>query len=92
MGRPNGGGGGGVGNTASGCTVSVDRSGNGQVYSFAGQVTFCAASQTAGQLMCSADQDQIAANPTRSNARGFHPGALPKDEIYSLQRRRETRY
>ena len=80
LGRPNGGGG--VGNTANGCTVSVDRSSDGQNYAFAGQVTFCAATQTAGQLMCAPDQEQIAADPVRGRNRGVRPGALPKDQVY----------
>jgi hypothetical protein len=80
LGRPNGGGG--VGNTVNGCTVSVDRSSDGQNYAFAGQVTFCAATQTVGQLMCAPDQEQIAADPVRSRARGVRPGGLPKDQVY----------
>jgi len=80
LGRPNGGGG--VGNTVNGCTVSVDRSNDGQTYSFAGHVTFCAATQTAGKLMCAPDQEQIAADPVRRRYQGVQPGAFPKDQVY----------
>ena len=81
LGRPNGGGG--AGNTQNGCTVSVDRSTDGKNYAFAGQVTFCAASQTPGQLMCAPDQEMVAAYPVRSRIRGRRPGqSLPQDEVY----------
>lgn len=80
LGRPNGGGVG--GNAVNGCTVSVDRSKDGQTYAFAGHVRFCAATAAPGQLLCSPDQEQMAADPVRSRARGVRPGAAPKDQVY----------
>ncbi|MEO8191243.1 MAG: hypothetical protein ABI682_12955 [Acidobacteriota bacterium] len=85
LGRPNGGGG--TGNTVNGCTVSVDRSKDGQNYAFAGHVTFCAASSTVTAnpptLMCAPDQEHIAADPVRTLVRGVRPGTpAPKDQVY----------
>ena len=74
------------GNTLNGCTVSVDRSRDGQNYAFAGQVRFCAASAavtTPPTLMCSPDQEHVAADPVRLRPRGVGPGiAVPKDQVY----------
>ncbi len=80
LGRPNGGGGG--GNAVNGCTVSVDRSSDGQTYAWTGHARFCAATQTAGKLLCAPDQEQIAADPVRTRYRGTRPGSAPKDQIY----------
>ncbi len=83
LGRPNGGGG--TGNTVNGCTVSVDRSRDGQNYAFAAHVRFCAASAavtTPPTLMCMPDQEHIAADPVRSRARGVTPRNAPKDQVY----------
>jgi hypothetical protein len=88
LGRPNGGGG--AGNTVNGCTVSVDRSNDGQNYAFAGHVTFCVATQPARQLMCAPDQEQIAADPVRGQYRGVRPGAFPKDQVYVAWRQFTT--
>jgi hypothetical protein len=76
LGRPNGTGG--TGNTVNGCTVSVDRSIDGRTYAFAGHARFCAPTAAPGQLLCSPDQEQIAADPVRVRARG----ARRQDQVY----------
>src|SRR5260370_664634 len=60
LGRPNGTGAAGSGSAVNGCTVSVDRSKDGQNYAWAGHARFCSATATAGQLFCSPDQALIA--------------------------------
>ena len=79
IGRPNGSGG--AGNTISGCTASVDRSKDGQTYTFAGHARTCAASVTPPQLLCLPDQEQIASNPIRVRPRGTRPRAI-NDQVY----------
>lgn len=82
LGRPAGGGATGTATAVNGCTVSVDRSGDGQTYTWAGHARFCAAS-AAGGLMCSPDQEQIAADWVRRRRfRSPRPLPLPKDQIY----------
>ena len=82
LGQPTGGGAPGSGNAVNGCTVSVDRSKDGQTYAWAGHVTFCQATATPGQPLCLPDQEQIAADPVRSRAHGVRPGNAPKDQVY----------
>ena len=79
IGQPNGSGG--AGNTISGCTATVDRSKNGQTYSFAGHARTCAATVTAGQPLCLPDQGHVASNPARVRARGTRPLTL-HDQVY----------
>jgi len=83
LGRPNGGGG--VGNTVNGCTVSVDRSKDGQTYAFAGHVTFCNLSATATAPLCMPDQEQMAADSVPRRRLGTI--RAPKDQIYVAWRR-----
>jgi hypothetical protein len=82
LGRPNGTGAAGSGNAVNGCTVSVDRSKDGQNYAWAGHARFCAATATAGQLLCSPDQEMIAADSIRTRYRSTQPGRAPKDQVY----------
>ena len=86
LGRPNGGGLPGTGNAVNGCTVSVDRSTDGQTYAWAGHARFCASTAATGQLLCAPDQEQMAADSIRTRIRGTRPGAQPKDQIYTAWR------
>ncbi len=81
LGRPNGAGVVG-GNVANGCTVSVDSSKDGQTYAWAGHARFCAATARVGQLLCSPDQEQIAADSVTVKYRSVHPRTAPKDQVY----------
>jgi hypothetical protein len=85
LGRPNGSTATG-GNAVNGCTVSVDKSKDGQTYAWAGHARFCAATAAANQLLCSPDQEQMAADSIRARYRGITPGRAPKDQVYAAWR------
>src|SRR5262249_57967171 len=83
LGRPNGGGG--PGNTVTGCTVSADRSTDGgKTYSFSGHAFICPWVGT--RPFCTPDQEHVAAFRGTRERQGPVPTGGRRDQVYVVWR------